>query len=202
MDIREKVERLSGRMHDRPRYPTQGAVLFVDLERREHRSGYLPREVFRTFLGGRGGNMFLLYNLLPDGRARQFTLDIGPKSIILKPSYGITMRGAGYYEISGLAWSGAGRVAKVEISADGGHSWTEAALTEPVLSKALTRFRLPWRWDGSPAVLLSRTTDERGQSQPMREAWKAQYGPGQGYHYNAVQAWAVAPDGQVANVYV
>jgi len=68
MDIREKVERLSGRMHDRPRYPTQGAVLFVDLERREHRSGYLPREVFRTFLGGRGGNMFLLYNLLPDGR--------------------------------------------------------------------------------------------------------------------------------------
>lgn len=141
-------------------------------------------------------------DLLPDGRARQFTLDIGPKSIILKPSYGITMRGAGYYEISGLAWSGAGRVAKVEISADGGHSWTEAALTEPVLSKALTRFRLPWRWDGSPAVLLSRTTDERGQSQPMREAWKAQYGPGQGYHYNAVQAWAVAPDGQVANVYV
>ncbi|MBI5904774.1 MAG: MoaD/ThiS family protein [Deltaproteobacteria bacterium] len=55
-------------MCDRPQYPAQGAVLFVDLERREHFSRHLPIAVFRSFLSARGANMFLLYNLLPDGR--------------------------------------------------------------------------------------------------------------------------------------
>ena len=141
-------------------------------------------------------------DIMPDGRARLFTLEMGAKSMILRPSFGINMSGPGVYEISGLAWSGTGRVAKVEISADGGTSWAEAALTEPILSKALTRFRLPWQWDGQPALVMSRATDEHGNTQPFRDAWRAQYAPRHTYHYNAIQTWGVAPDGQVSNVYV
>jgi sulfane dehydrogenase subunit SoxC len=140
--------------------------------------------------------------LLPDGRAEQFHLEFGPKSVILKPSPGLTMKGAGHYEISGLAWTGGGKVRKVEVSADGGRSWAQAALTGPVLSKAATRFRMPWRWDGSPATLLSRATDQTGAVQPTRTAWLAQYGAGQGYHYNAIQSWAVAANRTVTNVYL
>jgi sulfane dehydrogenase subunit SoxC len=140
-------------------------------------------------------------DLMRDGRARQFTLDLEVKSVILKPSFGVNLRGQGFYEISGLAWSGVGRVAKVELSADGGASWAEAALTPPILSKALTRFRLPWRWDGQPLTLLSRATDDRGRQQPTRTTWLAQYAPGQNYHYNAIMAWSVGADGEVRNVY-
>src|SRR5260370_42481178 len=92
----------------------------------------------------------------------------GGKVEIVNPSLGMTMKGPGFYEISGLAWSGSGRVSKVELSTDGGKSWTVAPLTAPVLSKALTRFRLPWQWSGQPAVLMSRATDEKGEVQPTR----------------------------------
>ena len=139
--------------------------------------------------------------LMPGGKARQFMFLQGAKSAIIKPSFGMTMKGPGLYEISGLAWSGAGRVSKVEVSADGGKSWAAAALTEPVLSKALTRFRMPWQWDGRPATLMSRATDEKGGTQPMRAAWIAEYAPGQGYHFNGVQSWSVEADGAVKNVY-
>ena len=139
--------------------------------------------------------------LMPDGKARQFMFMQGAKSVIVKPSFGMTMKGPGVYEISGLAWSGAGRISKVEISADGGKTWAAAALTEPVLSKALTRFRLPWHWNGSPSVLMSRATDEKGGGQPTRASWVAQYAPGQGYHFNGVQSWSVEADGTVKNVY-
>jgi sulfane dehydrogenase subunit SoxC len=140
-------------------------------------------------------------DLMADGRARQFVLQYAAKSIIVKPGFGQAMRGPGLYEISGLAWSGSGRVAKVEVSADGSASWAEAALTEPVLSRALTRFRLPWRWDGAPAILMSRATDEAGNVQPTRAAWMAQFAPGQSYHCNAIQSWGVAADGEISHVY-
>lgn len=140
-------------------------------------------------------------DLLKDGTARRFSFLMAPKSVILKPSLGVSMSGPGLYEVSGLAWSGGGKLAKVEVSADGGATWDEAVLGDPVLSKALTRFRLLWRWDGGPATLMSRATDEHGEVQPTREAWLAPYAPGQGYHYNAIQAWRVEADGQVANTY-
>ena len=113
----------------------------------------------------------------------------------------MTMKGPGLYEISGLAWSGAGRVSKVEVSADGGKTWALAALNDPILPKALTRFRLPWKWDGSSSTLMSRATDETGGTQPKRSDWIAQYAPGQGYHFNGVQIWGVEADGTVKNVY-
>ncbi len=97
---------------------------------------------------------------LPDGKSLQFVLPMEGKSVITQPSPGLTMKGSGLYEISGLAWSGYGKITKVEISADSGKSWAQAALQPPVLSKALTRFRMPWRWNGGPAVLQSRATDE------------------------------------------
>ena len=140
--------------------------------------------------------------LLPDGTAVQFSLQLSPKSVILKPSFGLTMQGPGFYEISGLAWAGTGRVARVDVSADGGASWAEAALVGAVLPKALTRFRLPWQWDGAPATLMSRVYDEAGNTQPMRDDWLARYGPRQNYHYNAIQAWGVGDTGAVSNVYV
>jgi sulfane dehydrogenase subunit SoxC len=139
--------------------------------------------------------------LMPDGRARQFMLEMGPKSVILKPSFGMNVPGQGFYEISGIAWSGAGRIRSVDISADRGRTWAQALLEGPVLPKALTRFRLAWRWDGSPVRLLSRATDEAGSSQPPRSEWIKQYAPGQIYHYNAIQAWDIDTNGKVANAY-
>lgn len=140
--------------------------------------------------------------LMPGGKARQYMFLQAVKSAIVKPSFGMAMRGPGLYEISGLAWTGAGKVSKVEITADGGRTWAPAALGEPVLSKALTRFRLAWKWDGRPSVLASRATDETGETQPTRAAWVAQYATGQFYHFNGIQSWAVAADGTVSNVYL
>ncbi|MAG32896.1 MAG: sulfite dehydrogenase [Deltaproteobacteria bacterium] len=139
--------------------------------------------------------------LLPDGRARQFTLTMGVKSIITRPSAGMTMQGPGFYEISGLAWSGAGRVAAVEVSADGGTSWGKAELQEPLLAQSLTRFRIPWHWDGSPTLLQSRAIDEMRERQPTRDAWLAANGPAAGYHYNGIQTWRVDANGAIKNVY-
>jgi sulfane dehydrogenase subunit SoxC len=141
-------------------------------------------------------------DVLADGRAELFSLRMGVKSIIVRPSFGLNLRGPGYQEISGLAWSGRGRIRKVEISADGGASWGEAALTDPVLPKALTRFRIPWRWSGAPTTLISRATDETGAQQPSRSTWLAKYGPGQGYHNNSIQSWSIAADGAVSHAYV
>jgi len=140
-------------------------------------------------------------DLRADGKAEMFSLRMGVKSIILAPSFGLDLRGAGYHEISGLAWSGRGRVRKVEVSADGGMSWAEAALESPVLPKALTRFRMRWRWSGAPATLMSRATDETGAVQPRREAWLAKIAGRQGYHGNAIQSWGVDPFGKISHVY-
>lgn len=142
------------------------------------------------------------YSLLLDGgRVAQYKFQLDAKSVIVRPSPGMGMSGPGLYEISGIAWSGAGKVRKVEVSADGGQSWAEAALSEPVLSKALTRFRMPWRWDGGPAVLQSRVTDDSGYEQPTREKLIAARGEKNFYHCNCITSWAVDAEGSVAHVY-
>ena len=140
----------------------------------------------------------------------QFFFPMEVKSFITHPSPGLTMQGPGFYEISGLAYSGNGRIAKVMISADGGKSWAQAALQAPVLSKALTRFRLPWRWDGQPVVLQSRAWDEAGNVQPTRTEMFAERGepkvnvPVTGFpmgHMNVIQSWSVDGKGETKNVY-
>jgi sulfane dehydrogenase subunit SoxC len=140
-------------------------------------------------------------DLLPDGHAEQFTLELGVKSAIMRPSFGLDLAGPGLYEVSGIAWSGHAAIRRVEVSADGGRSWADAALNGPVLPKSITRFRMPWRWDGSPRVLMSRATDEAGNRQPTRNDWFAKFGVGQSYHFNALQSWAIDTAGKATNVY-
>jgi len=148
--------------------------------------------------------------ILPNGKAYQFFFLQEVKSFITHPSFGLKLNGPGFYEISGIAYSANGRISKVMVSADGGSTWAQAALQEPVLSKAFTRFRAPWRWDGGPAVLQSRAWDEAGNAQPTRAQIVAQRGQARGVppvtgfpsqHYNGVTSWAVERDGEVKHVY-
>jgi sulfane dehydrogenase subunit SoxC len=139
--------------------------------------------------------------LLPSGKSLQFVFPIETKSVITHPSPGLTLKAAGLYEISGLAWSGYGNISRVEVSADGGKSWAPAALQEPVLPKAVTRFRIPWRWDGSPAVLQSRATDASAYVQPTRDALIAERGTKTFYHFNGITSWAIGEHGEVRHVY-
>ena len=141
-------------------------------------------------------------NLLPDGKAHQFPFVLGVKSIITHPSGATTMPGKGFYEISGLAWSGVGRIVKVEVSTNGGLNWQEAKLDGQAHSKAAVCFRYPWNWTESPAILQSRATDEEGNIQPSRASWTAIYSPANRFHNNMIQSWSIAADGGVNNVYV
>ena len=137
-----------------------------------------------------------------DGRAAMFTFEMGVKSVIPSPSLQLDMGPHGVYQVSGLAWSGAGRIKSVEVSADGGKTWALAALDSEAQSKSLTRFRVPLQWSGQPLDLVSRATDERGAVQPTRaEAMKGR-GVGAFYHYNGMQAWHVDNTGTVSHVYV
>ena len=140
-------------------------------------------------------------DLHKDGLAERMTFTMGVKSLITSPSAGQALSERGYYEIRGLAWSGAGPVAGVDVSADGGKSWYEAVLQEPVLDKSLTRFRAPWAWDGEARVLMSRAYDSAGNRQPTRRALIDAKGSNVYHHYNAIVAWEVAGDGTISHVY-
>ena len=148
--------------------------------------------------------------LLPGGKAYQFYFIEEVKSFITHPSPGHAMNGPGYYEISGLAFSGEGCIKRVMVSADGSKSWAQAELQQPVQDKAFTRFRLPWRWDGGPAILQSRAWDDAGNVQPTRAEFVAARGelkeplpptafPNQ--HFNGITSWAVEASGEVKHVY-
>jgi sulfane dehydrogenase subunit SoxC len=139
-------------------------------------------------------------DLMPDGRALQYSLTMGVKSVITHPSVGMKLSQSGLYEVSGLAWSGHGAIRRVEVTADGGKSWADAELSDPILPKCLTRFRIPWSSNGGPATLASRAIDDRGNVQPSHEAAIAPYAESSVYHYNAIQPWAVSQAGEVANV--
>jgi sulfane dehydrogenase subunit SoxC len=140
------------------------------------------------------------------GKARWYNFTMPPKSVITRPSGGLQLPGPGFYEITGLAWSGGGAVRRVEVSTDGGLTWKDAKLQEPVLRMAHTRFRLDWTWDGEEVVLQSRCTDERGEVQPsveeLNKYWelsgKDRLGATSLFnHFNAIQPWRVASDGSV-----
>ena len=148
--------------------------------------------------------------ILPNGKAYRFFFLQQVKSFITHPSPGLALRGPGLYEISGIAYSGNGRISRVMVSADGGATWAESALQEPVLPKAFTRFRIPWRWDGGPAVLQSRAWDEAGNVQPTRAQIVAERGesnkvlPATAFisqHYNGPTSWAIDGNGEVRHVY-
>jgi sulfane dehydrogenase subunit SoxC len=143
-----------------------------------------------------------------DGKSRWFEFELGPKSVITRPAGGYKMPGPGFHEITGLAWSGAGAVKRVEVSTDAGRTWKDAQLHDPIARKAHTRFSSPWNWDGNEAVLQSRCTDETGTVQPtvaeVAKLWdadvdflkKTQQVVGD---FNAIQPWKVNRDGSVQN---
>ena len=138
-------------------------------------------------------------DLRADGKALQFTFAMEVKSVITQPSGMMKLKSKGFYEISGLAWSGNGKIRRVEVSTDGGKSWSEAVLQEPVIDKSLVRFRFPWMWDGAPATLMSRAVDSSGEVQPTMDAVINAKSANTFYHNNAIQPWRVAANGEVTN---
>ena len=141
-------------------------------------------------------------DLMPDGQLRQYTSIQECKSVITSPSGGQTMLDKGFYNVSGIAWSGRGKVKRVDVSFDAGRNWRTARLETPVLTKALTRFNIGWDWDGSPAVMQSRAIDDTGYVQPKINELRAVRGTRSIYHNNAIQSWNVAQTGEVSNVQV
>src|SRR5262249_10586041 len=120
------------------------------------------------------------------------------RSLITSPSYPQTVA-RGWIEISGIAWTGYGRIQRVDVSTDGGKTWTAARLQEPGLSKAHTRFRHLGNWDGAEAVIMSRAVDETGYVQPTRSVLAKERGAGAAnYHSNPITAWTIRADGTVA----
>ncbi|GAB3629023.1 sulfite dehydrogenase [Pandoraea terrae] len=141
-------------------------------------------------------------DLMPDGQHRQYTSIQECKSVITSPSGGQALLDRGYFNITGLAWSGRGPIRQVDVSVDGGRNWRTARLESPVLPKCLTRFNVDWQWDGSPALLQSRAIDETGFVQPRYRQLRAVRGGRSIYHNNAIQTWQVAESGEVSNVHV
>ena len=139
-------------------------------------------------------------DLMPDGQHRQYSSTQECKSVITTPSGGQVLLDPGFYNISGLAWSGRGRVARVDVSVDGGRNWRSARLETPVLDKCLTRFNLDWVWDSRPAIVQSRAIDSTGYVQPTYRQLRAVRGKRSIYHNNAVQSWLVQANGEVRNV--
>lgn len=138
-------------------------------------------------------------DLMPDGQHRQYTSIQECKSVVTTPSGGQVLLDKGFYSISGLAWSGRGKVKRVDVSVDGGRNWREARLQTPVMSKCLTRFSTDWVWDGKPAIVQSRATDETGYVQPTYQQLRAVRGTRSIYHNNAIASWLVRESGEVFN---
>ncbi len=134
---------------------------------------------------------------LPDGTARQFSFVMDAKSIITFPTYPVTLPDTGWWEISGIAWSGRGRITRVDVSLDAGRHWAPAELQPPVLPKCHTRFRSLWNWDGAEVTLMSRAVDETGYAQPTLDELRQARGIGTYYHFNHIRAWKIRRDGSV-----
>ena len=139
-------------------------------------------------------------DLQPGGLHRQYTSTQECKSVVTTPSGGQVLLDKGYYQISGLAWSGRGTVKRVDVSVDGGRNWKSARLQAPVMHKCLTRFSLDWAWDGKPALVQSRAMDETHYVQPNYQQLRAVRGTRSIYHNNAIQSWLVQESGEVKNV--
>jgi sulfane dehydrogenase subunit SoxC len=142
-------------------------------------------------------------------KSRWFNFVWPPKSVITRPSAGLKLNAPGYYEITGLAWSGWGKVRKVDVSVDGGKSWKEAKLQEPILAMAHTRFSFDWTWNGEETVIMSRCTDDQGEVQPTLAELNRNWGRGEKdrlepisntHYWNAIQPWKIAKDGSITDV--
>lgn len=134
---------------------------------------------------------------LPGGKIRQFSFEMDAKSIITSPAYPEKLSAPGWRRISGLAWSGRGRIARVDVSTDGGKTWDNAELLTTLHHKAAARFEHMWEWTGHESLLMSRAVDDQGYVQPTMAELEAVRGPGTDYHFNSIRGWRVARDGTV-----
>jgi sulfane dehydrogenase subunit SoxC len=141
-------------------------------------------------------------DLMPDGQHRQYTSIQEVKSVITSPSGGQVLLDKGFFNVTGIAWSGRGKIKKVDVSIDGGKNWKVARLETPVLDKCLTRFNIDWTWDGGDAILMSRATDSTGHVQASMAEMRKVRGTKSIYHNNAIQSWLVSANGEVSNVQV
>ncbi|MEO1650677.1 MAG: sulfite dehydrogenase [Pseudomonadota bacterium] len=142
-------------------------------------------------------------DLLENGKARRFTWEMDVKSVITNPSPQAPLKHkSGPTVLTGLAWSGRGTVARVDVSVDGGKNWRAARIDGPSLSKSLHRFYYDFDWDGSPLLLQSRAIDNEGQVQPTKNQLRAARGTNSIYHNNGIQTWHVRANGEVENVEV
>ncbi len=132
-----------------------------------------------------------------DGTVEMFTFSMGPKSLITSPGFPTVLPGRGWFEISGLAWSGHGAIDSVDISVDGGNTWQPATLHQPILSRCTTRFSFPWHWDGRAALFMSRATDDKGFRQPDFSGAREGRGPATYYHNNVIRPWRIDADGRI-----
>ncbi len=137
---------------------------------------------------------------MPEGKWRQFSMEMECKSVVTNPSGGMQLKGPGFYEIRGFAWSGRGAIRAVDVTSDGGKTWRPANLEEPVLDKCLTRFRHRWKWEGGPAKIASRAVDSTGYVQPtVADLAKVRAIVGFVQHHNGIFPWSVNQKGEVSN---
>ena len=141
-------------------------------------------------------------DLMPEGMHRQYTSTQEVKSVITSPSGGQVLLDKGFHSITGLAWSGRGKVRRVDVSSDGGRNWRPARLEGPVLHKCLSRFNADFVWDGKPAIFQSRAVDETGHIQPTYRELRQVRASRSIYHNNAIQSWALSESGEVNNVQI
>jgi len=140
--------------------------------------------------------------LMPSGDHRQYASIQECKSVITTPSGGQQLLDKGFYNVSGMAWSGRGKITRVDVSFDGGNNWRTARLETPVLTKSITRFNIDWVWDGSPTIMQSRAVDDTGYIQPSIKTLRNVRGTRSIYHNNAIQSWKLDSNGEVSNVQV
>ena len=142
-------------------------------------------------------------DLLENGKARRFTFVMDAKSIITSPSPQAPVNHkSGLTVLSGIAWSGRGKIARVDVSLDGGRNWRTAKIDGPVWDKALTRFYYEFDWDGGELLLQSRAMDETGYVQPGKSELRKIRGVNSIYHNNGIQTWHLHKNGEVENVEV
>jgi len=151
---------------------------------------------------------YMTYNdyghLRQDADGAALSMQVGPKSVITYPSGGQQLPGPGFYEVSGLAWSGGGRVSRVEVTTDGGQNWTDADIRGTAHPMAHTRFSFHWNWDGTECELQSRCIDELGSIQTSRaqatDYWTQRGQPARVKGLdNSIQPWRIENNGSVHN---
>ena len=138
--------------------------------------------------------------LMEDGRARRFTYVMDAKSVVTNPSPEAPLLVKGRNVLSGLAWSGRGRVPRVDVTLDGGKNWSEARIDGLVLDKSLTRFYVDFDWQGQELLVQSRAHDETGYVQPTKDELRKLRGVNNIYHNNGIQTWLVRANGETENV--